>query len=97
MRLKPTAVLSYMLLFFGITISSGEQAAAQATAAPTFFAPQRAFGSTESGVSVSRPGPGSFGIEGRYGVALNRSDLSFRAGYFDPGGTAEGRFAVGRP
>jgi len=72
-----------------------EPAAAQATALPTFFAPTRAFGSTEVGVTLSRPGGAATGVEGRFGAALDRADLAFRGGYLDPGGNGDGRFVAG--
>ncbi len=68
---------------------------AQATGLPTFFAPTRGFGSTEVGLTLSRPGGDATGLEGRFGAALDRADLAFRAGYVDPGGNADGAFAAG--
>lgn len=68
---------------------------AQATGLPTFFAPVRAFGSTEAGLTLSRPGGDATALEGRFGAALDRTDLAFRAGYVDPGGNADGAFAAG--
>jgi len=82
-------------VLLGLAIAGGDEAFAQSTGTPTFFAPVRAFGSTESGLSVSRPAAGAIGFEGRYGVALDRADLSFRAGYVDSGGAADGRFVAG--
>lgn len=78
-----------------ISLLSAECLSAQATALPTFFAPTRGFGTTELGVSLSRPGAGATGLEARFGAALDRADLAFRAGYADPGGTADGSFVAG--
>lgn len=68
---------------------------AQATGMPTFFSPTRHFGQTEAGVTLSRPGGDATGVEARFGAALHRADLALRAGYADPGGTADGRFVAG--
>lgn len=68
--------------------------AAQATGTPTFFAPTRAFETSEVGVSTSFIGSGAFAIEGRFGTSLDRSDLSFRVGYVEGGG-GSGNFAAG--
>jgi hypothetical protein len=68
---------------------------AQATGLPTFFSPTREFNTTEAGVTLSRPGGGATGIEGRLGAALSRADVALRAGYFDPGGTGSGSFIAG--
>ncbi|MFW6200607.1 MAG: hypothetical protein ACOC8K_08540 [Gemmatimonadota bacterium] len=69
--------------------------AAQATGLPTFVAPTRAFGTTELGVTLSRPGGSAIALEGRFGVALDRADLAVRGGYADPGGAGDGSFIVG--
>jgi hypothetical protein len=74
---------------------SADLLSAQATGLPTFFAPTRGFGTSELGVSLSRPGAGATGLEGRFGFALDRADLALRAGYADPGGTADGAFVAG--
>lgn len=81
-----------LLLLVLVTV---RPATAQATALPTFFAPRRAFGSSEVGVTLSQPGGDATGIEGRLGASLNRADLAFRGGYLDPGGQADGRVVVG--
>jgi hypothetical protein len=78
-----------------LSVSLAEPAAAQATGLPTFFAPTRAFGSTELGVTLSLPEGDATGIEGRFGVALDRTDLALRAGYLDPGGSGDGSFVGG--
>jgi hypothetical protein len=70
-------------------------ASAQSTGLPTFFAPTRAFGRTEAGATLSRPGGDATGIELRLGAALNRADLAFRFGYVDPGEGADGNWAGG--
>lgn len=76
-------------------------ASAQATALPTFHAPTRAFGVSETGVALSRPGGDATGLELRLGVALDEADLAFRGGYVDASGDggnwvagAEGRIPV---
>lgn len=83
-------------LFWGalttVVLASGSSA--QATGTPTFFAPTRAFGASEVGASTSFIGSGAFAVEGRFGAALNRSDLSFRIGYVEGGG-GSGNFALG--
>ena len=68
---------------------------AQATGMPTFFAPTRNFGSTELGATLSRPGGSATAVEGRFGAVLHQADLALRAGYADPGGTADGSFVAG--
>jgi len=78
-----------------LMVAAAEPVTAQATGLPTFFAPTRAFGSTEVGLTLSRPGGDATGIEGRFGAALDRADLAFRAGYVDPGGSGDGAFAAG--
>jgi hypothetical protein len=70
-------------------------ASAQATGLPTFLSPTRAFGRTEVGATLSRPGGGATGIELRLGAAVNRADLAFRAGYVDPGEGVDGNWAGG--
>ena len=64
--------------------------AAQATGLPTFFAPTRGFGVAETGFSLSRPGGSATGVEARLGFGLDEADLAIRAGFFDPGGAADG-------
>ena len=71
------------------------EASAQSTGLPTFFAPTRAFGSSEVGVTLSRPGGDATGIEGRFGAGLDRADLALRAGFVDPGGSGDGSFVAG--
>lgn len=78
-----------------LTLSAVSPLAAQATALPTFFAPTRAFGSTEVGVTLSRPGGDATALEGRFGAALDRADLAFRGGFLDPGGNGDNRFIAG--
>lgn len=78
-----------------ITVFAAEAASAQATGLPTFFAPTRAFRSTEAGVTLSRPGGDATAVEGRFGAALDRADLALRAGYADPGGSADGGLVAG--
>lgn len=78
-----------------LAVSTTRLVSAQATGLPTFFAPSRAFGTTEAGVSLSLPSGDGFGLEGRFGVALDRADLAFRGGYFDPGGAADGSAVAG--
>jgi len=90
------ATLGAALLFAGLASALGaEHASAQATGLPTFFAPTRAFGSSELGVSLSRPGGGATGLEGRFSAALNRADFSLRAGYADGGGSNGGSAVAG--
>jgi hypothetical protein len=74
---------------------------AQSTALPTFHAPTRAFGNSETGVALSRPGGDVNAFELRLGVALDEADLQFRGGYVDLSGDggnwvagAEGRIPV---
>ena len=74
---------------------STQLASAQATGLPTFFAPTRAFGSTEVGVTLSRPGGDATALEGRFGASLNRADIALRGGYADPGGSGDGAFVAG--
>ncbi len=70
-------------------------ASAQATGLPTFFAPTRAFGRSELGATLSRPGGDATGIELRVGAALNRTDFAFRLGHVDPGENADGNWVAG--
>lgn len=81
----------FVFLFAAIA----EPLAAQATALPTFYAPRRAFGTNELGLTLSRPGGDATGIEGRFAAALDRADLNFRMGFVDPGGNADGRIVAG--
>jgi len=90
-RLNKIAVAVLMVSTAVVT----ERVSAQATGMPTFFAPTRGFGSAEVGVTLSRPGGGATGLEGRFGAALNRADLALRAGYADPGENADGSFVAG--
>jgi hypothetical protein len=90
-RLNTTAVA----VLFVATAVVAERVSAQATGMPTFFAPTRGFGSSEVGVTLSRPGGGGTALEGRLGAALNRADLALRAGYADPGENADGSFVAG--
>ncbi len=86
--------ISVTVLFLAALAAEG--ISAQATGTPTFFAPTRGFGNTESGVSVSDGGgSGVIGVEGRYGFSLNRSDISMRAGYVDGGDAGSGNFVAG--
>lgn len=76
-------------------LSGPVDAAAQATGLPTFYSPTRAFGTSEWGISLSRPGGGATGVEGHFAAALDRADLNFRAGYADSGGSSDGSFLLG--
>jgi len=76
-------------------VVAADGASAQATGLPTFFAPTRAFASSEVGATLSRPGGGATGIELRLGAALNRTDFAFRLGFVDPGAFADGNWAAG--
>lgn len=80
------------LILVGLGVGS---ASAQATGLPTFFAPTRGFGSTELGVTLSRPGGSATSVEGRFGAALDRADLALRVGYGDRGGNADNGFLAG--
>jgi hypothetical protein len=86
MRLLATVLLTAIV---------AADASAQATGLPTFFAPTRAFGGSELGAALSRPGGGATGIELRVGAALNRTDFAFRLGYVDPGEAADGNWVAG--
>lgn len=79
---------------FLLALAAPEGTSAQATALPTFYAPTRAFGTSEFGVTLSRPGGSGTGIEARFGAALDRADLQLRGGYVDPG-ASEGDWVVG--
>lgn len=87
MRLFGVVVLCWVV--------AADGACAQATGLPTFFAPTRAFASSEVGATLSRPGGGATGIELRLGAALNRADFAFRLGFVDPGAAADGNWAAG--
>lgn len=78
-----------------LALSVVEPVSAQATGLPTFFAPTRAFGSTEVGATLSRPGGDATGLEFRFGAALDRADLAMRGGYVDPGGSGDGSLVAG--
>jgi hypothetical protein len=80
-------------VFLGMVLAA--DLSAQATGLPTFFAPTRAFGRSELGATLSRPGGDATGIELRLGAALNRADLAFRIGYVDAGAGADGNWAGG--
>jgi len=86
-RVIATAWVSTTLLAVG--------AAAQATGLPAFHAPTRAFGDSETGFAVSRPGGGVTGLELRLGFALDEADLALRGGYVDRGGNADGDWVAG--
>ncbi len=68
---------------------------AQATGMPTFYAPTRSFGISEGGATLSRPAGDATSLEARFAFALNRADLALRAGYADPGSSADGSFVAG--
>ena len=89
MRLDRTAATAVVVA----TVAAGA-VSAQATGTPTFFAPSRGFGSSEAGVTLSRPGGDATGLEVRFGASLDRADLALR-GYVDPGGSADGDFVAG--
>jgi hypothetical protein len=75
---------------------AAQSLSAQATRTPAFFAPTRGFGDAEAGASVSDGGgSGGLGVEGRYGFALDKSDISLRAGFVDGGDAGSGSFVVG--
>ena len=86
-------IATTVVLFLAAVLAEG--VSAQATGMPTFFAPTRGFASSEVGVTLSRPGAGATGLEARFGAALDRADFALRAGYADPGGTADGSFVAG--
>ena len=87
MRLLCAVVLCWVVAVDGVC--------AQATGLPTFFAPTRAFGSSEVGATLSRPGGDATGIELRLGAALVSTDFAFRLGFIDPGPAADGNWAAG--
>jgi hypothetical protein len=87
MRLLGAVVLCWVI--------AADGACAQATGLPTFFAPTRAFASSEAGATLSRPGGDATGIELRLGAALNRTDFAFRLGFLDTGAAADGNWAAG--
>ena len=88
----PRITAAVLLLFAG---GFADSLSAQATGLPTFFAPTRGFGSSEVGVTLSRPGGSTTALELRWGTVLDRADLAFRGGYLDPGGQADGRLIAG--
>jgi hypothetical protein len=90
-RRFPNATAALVL----VAAVAAERAAAQATGLPTFFAPTRAFSTSELGVTLSRSGGDATAVEGRLGFALTRADLNLRGGYADPGGAANGNFVAG--
>src|SRR5947208_3152183 len=59
---------------------------AQATGAPSYSAPVRAFQSMELGALMSFPEPGGTAYEGVYRAANGRVDVGVRGGVFQPGG-----------
>lgn len=71
------------MLTLALAALSSAAASAQATALPTFHAPTRAFGISETGVALSRPGGDVTGLELRLGSALDEADLALRGGYLD--------------
>jgi len=84
--------MTWLVLVGAGTVSS---AAAQATGMPSFNAPYRAFRRSEIGVVLSFPNGGGTGFEGAYRISSAKFDLGFRAGIFDPGGTANAVLLVG--
>jgi hypothetical protein len=78
-----------------LAIAASQPLAAQATGLPTFYAPRRAFGSSELGVTLSRPGGNAIALEGRVGARLERADINFRAGFVDPGGNGDASVLIG--
>lgn len=75
--------------------AASQPLAAQATGLPTFYAPRRAFGSSELGLTLSRPGGDAIALEGRMGARLERADINFRAGFVDFGGSSYGSVVIG--
>jgi hypothetical protein len=71
------------------------QAAAQATAMPSFNAPYRAFARSEIGLVLSFPNGGGTAFEGAYRMSSGKFDLGFRGGIFTPGGNADSRLLLG--
>lgn len=84
-------LITILFLFLGVVTDVD----AQATAMPTFYAPTRGFRSYEAGVTLSRPGGTATSLEGRYGAALERADIAFRAGYVERNRSRDGNFAAG--
>lgn len=78
-----------------LALAASQPLAAQATGLPTFYAPRRAFGSSELGFTLSRPGGDAVALEGRMGARLERADINFRAGFVDFGGSSEGSVVIG--
>jgi hypothetical protein len=72
-----------------------QQAAAQATATPSFNATYRAFTRSEIGVVLSFPSGGGTAFEGAYRRSSGRFDIGFKGGIFDPGGAGEGTLLIG--
>lgn len=66
------------------TLGGTVQAAAQATALPSFLAPYRAFERSEFGAILSFTNGISFALEGQYRMAAGSFDIGFRGGYVDP-------------
>ena len=89
------SLLRLLLVAAATMLPGAADVAAQATGLPTFYAPTRAFGSSEWGISLSRPGGGTTGVEARFAAALDRADLNLRAGYADSSGASEGTFVLG--
>jgi len=91
--MRHKSLLVFMLFMAALAAQS---LSAQATRTPTFFAPTRGFGDAEAGASVSDGGgSGGLGVERRYGFALDKSDISLRAGFVDGGDAGSGSFVVG--
>ena len=61
--------------------------AAQSTAMPIVSAPVRSFNDYTLGANISGPGTG-VAVEGWYGKAFGRNDITFRAGLWDASGTS---------
>lgn len=81
------------VMFLGVTalLGVGADAAAQATATPTFNAPYRAFTRSEFGALLSlgdAVGDGT-ALEGVYRLASGRFDIGFKAGFIDPDGPGD--------
>lgn len=89
---RVAAAATVALIMLAVAVDG---ARAQATGLPTFFAPTRAFRSSELGVTLSRPGGDATALEGRFGAALASADLALRAGYADAGGAGDGGFVAG--
>jgi len=89
-------VRKLVLLLVGVTLMGTAQAAAQATALPSFLAPYRAFERSEFGAILSFADGISFGLEGEYRLSAGSFDIGFRAGYVDPdAANASGFFVFG--